>query len=139
MRFHLIMSIYVIAFSLKFYDFSASQWAVLILTVASVLFAEIINTALEKVCDTITEDYNENIKYIKDICAAAVLICAIASVTVGFFLFFDVAVFKEMYNFFFVTDIWAFVVLLLSIALSMAFILIKPECYLSFLKKTNKD
>ena len=135
MRFHLIMSIYVFAFALKFYDFSATQWCVLILTAAAVLFAEIINTALERVCDTITEDYNENIKYIKDICAAAVLIYAIASVAVGFFLFFDVAVFKEMYTFFFKTDILAFVVLLLSIALSMTFILIKPECYLGFLKK----
>lgn len=139
MRFHLIMSIYVIAFAMKFYDFSATQWAVLILTVASVLFSEIINTALECVCDTITKEYNENIKYIKDICAGAVLISAFASIAVGIFLFFDVDVFKDMYTFFFRTDIWALVALVLSIILSMTFILIKPECYLGFLKKKNSD
>ncbi len=135
MRFHLIMSIYVIAFAMKFYDFSASQWAVLVLTVSSVLVLEIINTAFECICDTITKEYNENIKYVKDIAAGAVLITALASVAVGIFLFYDIEVFKSMYNYFFVTDIWAFVVFLVSIVVSMIFILIKPECYLGFLKK----
>lgn len=135
MRFHLIMSIYVIAFAMKFYDFSASQWAVLVLTVSLVLVLEIINTAFECICDTITKEYNENIKYVKDIAAGAVLITALASVAVGIFLFFDIEVFKSMYNYFFVTDIWAFVVFLVSIVVSMIFILIKPECYLGFLKK----
>lgn len=135
MRFHLIMSIYVIVFAMKFYDFSSSQWAVLILTTSSVLVLEIINTAFERICDTITKEYNENIKYVKDIAAGAVLITAFTSVLVGIFLFFDVEVFKSMFSYFFVTDIWAFVVLLLSIVVSMVFILIKPESYLGFLKK----
>ena len=135
MRFHLIMCIYVIAFVLKFYDFSTTQWAVLMLTTSSVLIAEIINTAFERICDTITKEYNENIKYVKDISAGAVLITAIASVAVGIFLLYDVEVFKSMYNYFFVTDIWALIVLFVSIIISMIFILIKPECYLGFLKK----
>ena len=135
MRFHLIMSIYVVAFVLKFYDFSTTQWAVLMLTISSVLVLEIINTAFERICDTITKEYNENIKYVKDIAAGAVLITAIASVAVGIFLLFDIEVFKAMYNYFFKTDIWALFVLLVSIAVSLAFILIKPECYLGFLKK----
>ena len=135
MRFHLIMCIHVIAFAMKFYDFTAVQWAVLVLTVSSVLILEIINTAFERICDTITKEYNENIKYVKDIAAGAVLIAAIASVAVGIFLFFDIDVFKSMYSYFFITDIWALVVLLVSIAVSMVFILIKPECYLGFLKK----
>lgn len=135
MRFHLIMCIYVIAFVWKFYDFTTTQWAVLMLTVASVLVLEILNTAFERICDTITKEYNENIKYVKDIAAGAVLITAIVAVAVGIFLLYDVEVFKSMYNYFFVTDVWAFVVLLVSIAVSMVFILIKPECYLGFLKK----
>ena len=135
MRFHLIMCIYVIAFVLKFYDFSTTQWAVLMLTTSSVLIAEIINTAFDPICDTITKEYNENIKYVKDISAGAVLITAIASVAVGIFLLYDIEVFKSMYNYFFVTDIWALIVLFVSIIISMIFILIKPECYLGFLKK----
>ena len=135
MRFHLIMCIHVIAFVLKFYDFSTTQWAVLMLTTSSVLIAEIINTAFERICDTITKEYNENIKYVKDISAGAVLITAIASVAVGIFLLYDVEVFKSMYNYFFVTDIWALIMLFVSIIISMIFILIKPECYLGFLKK----
>lgn len=138
MRFHLIMSIYVIAFAMKFYDFNATSWAVLIVTVSMVLVCEIINTSFECICDTITKDYSKNIKYIKDISAGAVLITAIASVAVGIFLFFDVEVFKNMYDYFFHTDIWAFVLLLVSIVISMAFILVKPESYLGFLRKKDK-
>jgi len=39
---------------------------------------EIFNTAIEKVCNIVNEDYDKKVKDIKDICASAVLIFGIS-------------------------------------------------------------
>ena len=138
MRFHLVTAVFVVAFVLKFYELDAASWAVLTLTISSVWVTEIINTAIEKVCDTITKEYNKNIKYIKDICAGAVLITAFASVIVAFILLFDVNAFKDMYTYFVKTDIWALFVLIAGIILGILFVAVKPEKYLGFLRKKSE-
>lgn len=139
MRFHLVTAAFVVSFLLKFYELSACEWAVLVLTISSVLVTEIVNTAIEKVCDTITIDYNKNIKYIKDICAGAVLITAITSVCVAFIILFDVEAFCSMYNYFFKTDIWALFVLIAGIIIGVLFVAIKPEKYLKFLREKPEN
>lgn len=51
----------------------------LVLTLAStVLVAEIFNTCIEYICDAITQEYDSNIKNIKDIAAGGVLITGIS-------------------------------------------------------------
>ena len=52
-----------------------------------VIVTEMINTAIEKTVDLITEEYNEKAKVIKDIAAGAVLISAINSVVIGILVF----------------------------------------------------
>ena len=47
-----------------------------------VITVEYINTAIEKICDLISTEYNDKIKYIKDISAGFVLLQAILSVIV---------------------------------------------------------
>lgn len=138
MRFHLVTAVFVVAFVLNFYELDAASWAVLTLTISSVWVTEIINTAIEKVCDTITKEYNKNIKYIKDICAGAVLITAFASIIVAFILLFDVNAFKDMYTYFVKTDIWALFVLIAGVVLGILFVAIKPEKYLGFLRKKSE-
>jgi diacylglycerol kinase len=64
-----------------------SEWAVLALTIGLVLSMELVNTAIEAVVDLVTEDYHPLAKVAKDTSAAAVFICAIASVIVGFIIF----------------------------------------------------
>ena len=61
--------------------------AIIFLTIGMVLGIEFINTAIETLVDLVSPNYHPLAKIIKDICAGAVLICAIAAVFVGIFLF----------------------------------------------------
>ncbi|NPA09161.1 MAG: diacylglycerol kinase family protein [Chlorobi bacterium] len=73
---------------LIFYLKLSSIDTILILMVSSgVLAAEILNTAIEKICDFIHPDFDKRIGFIKDISAGAVLLMAIVSVIVGIFVY----------------------------------------------------
>ena len=63
------------------------EWLVLTLTIAIVLAAEGINTALEAVVDLASPDYHPLAKIAKDVGAGTVLLTAIAAVIVGLLLF----------------------------------------------------
>ncbi|HOZ55446.1 MAG TPA: diacylglycerol kinase family protein [Clostridia bacterium] len=59
----------------------------LLFSVFFVLFAEMLNTALETTIDLITKEYNIKAKIAKDVMAGAVLIATINSVIVGLLIF----------------------------------------------------
>jgi diacylglycerol kinase (ATP) len=63
------------------------EWLVLALTIAIVLAAEGINTALEAAVDLASPDYHPLAKIAKDVGAGTVLLTAIAAVIVGLLLF----------------------------------------------------
>ena len=63
------------------------EWAILAITIGLVLFAELINTAMELLSDLYSEEYNEKIKAIKDVTSGAVLLMSGLSVIVGFLVF----------------------------------------------------
>lgn len=63
------------------------EWLALILTIAFVLAAEGVNTAVEATVDVATSVQHPLAKIAKDVAAGSVLICAIASVLVGCLLF----------------------------------------------------
>jgi diacylglycerol kinase (ATP) len=63
------------------------EWLMLTLTIAIVLAAEGINTALEAAVDLASPDYHPLAKIAKDVGAGTVLLTAIASVIVGLLLF----------------------------------------------------
>lgn len=85
-RFHIVAAVYVFLFA-YLGEFTETQWTVLILTVAVVITAELINTAIERLCDIYTTEENKNIKFIKDVSAGAVLVCAIGAAIIALFLF----------------------------------------------------
>lgn len=58
--------------------FSATEHLIYIICVAGVFSAECANTAVERICDTLTDAYDEKIKALKDISAGAVLCWGIA-------------------------------------------------------------
>lgn len=67
--------------------FSLRAWVdflVILLSTAFVVFAEIINSAIEALCDFVEERHNEKIKVIKDMAAAAVGISMFAWLVVIF-------------------------------------------------------
>ncbi len=63
------------------------EWLVLVLTIALVLAAEGVNTAVEAAVDVATSTYHPLARIAKDVGAGTVLLCAIASVIVGCLIF----------------------------------------------------
>ena len=66
---------------------SGLEWLVLILTLALVLMAEAMNTAVEYLADACVPELHPLVEKAKDIAAAAVLICAIASLFIAAIIF----------------------------------------------------
>jgi diacylglycerol kinase (ATP) len=66
---------------------SRTEWMVLLLATAMVWITEVINTALEKTMDLISEEVHPVIKQVKDLAAAAVLVAAIMAVVIGLLIF----------------------------------------------------
>ncbi len=79
---HAVLTLVVVALSL-WLGLSPLEWAGLILTIAFVWTAEIINTALEAVVDLASPRHHPLAKVGKDVGAAAVLIAAITAILVG--------------------------------------------------------
>lgn len=78
----LLMIVAGISFSI-----SVTEWMVLLLCFAVVLGFEIINSAIEKLCDLVCPDFNLTIKKVKDMSASAVLLSAIISFIIGCIIF----------------------------------------------------
>jgi diacylglycerol kinase len=69
------------------YHISSHEWIHIILASGFVIMAEILNSAVERIADFLSPDYNKAIGTIKDICAAAVLVAAAISVVTGLIIF----------------------------------------------------
>lgn len=82
MPIHLAIAAGVIALGI-WLGLSITQWAILALTIGSVLAAELLNSGLETVVDMVSPDYHPLAKQAKDVAAGAVLLAAIVSVVVG--------------------------------------------------------
>jgi diacylglycerol kinase (ATP) len=59
----------------------------LVVCFSSVLFAEMMNTAIEATVDMITDRYHPAAKYVKDLAAGAVLVTATAAAVIGSIIF----------------------------------------------------
>ncbi len=66
---------------------SAADWRWLIVLIALVWFAELMNTAFEFLCDVVAPEYHPAVKRAKDIAAGAVLICALCAALIGALVF----------------------------------------------------
>lgn len=63
------------------------EWVAIFICIALVIAAEMINAAIEKLCDMVHKDYHPGIKIIKDISAGAVLFIAAISMVMGAIIF----------------------------------------------------
>ena len=62
-------------------------WCVVIICIGVVFAAEVLNTAIESVCDKVSEEFDPRIKVAKDAAAGAVLVLAFMSVAAGLIVF----------------------------------------------------
>lgn len=66
---------------------TAAEWAILLLAIGLVLSGEIFNTSIEQICNEITKDTCESIRFIKDAAAGAVFLLAVMAAAIGALLF----------------------------------------------------
>jgi diacylglycerol kinase (ATP) len=85
-RIHLVATILVFAAAYRF-RLSRNEVIVLVIVTGAVWSAEIFNTAIEKIMNHISPGYHHNVKCIKDLSAAAVLVTAIVAAMTGLCLF----------------------------------------------------
>jgi diacylglycerol kinase len=85
-KIHLLAAIMAIAFGFAV-NISNTEWEVIILCIAFVLSMEMINTAIEKLCNMVHKDIHPVIKSVKDITAGAVLVAAVGSLIIGSVIF----------------------------------------------------
>lgn len=77
----------IVIFGAFYFGFTRIEWLILLLTISAVIFGELLNTAIEELCDLYSLDHNSKIKKIKDISAGFVLVVSISSLIIGFILF----------------------------------------------------
>jgi undecaprenol kinase len=86
MRFHLVFSVLVIVVSV-FFSINKTEWLFILIAISGMFALELVNTAIERVVDLVTEDYHPLAKQAKDIAAGAVFIYALVSVAIGAMIF----------------------------------------------------
>jgi undecaprenol kinase/diacylglycerol kinase (ATP) len=85
-KLHLTAALIVIATGVWLH-ISITEWCLLLLCIAAVITLEMMNAAIEKLCDLIHKDFHPSIKFIKDVSAGAVLFASIISAITGLIIF----------------------------------------------------
>jgi diacylglycerol kinase (ATP) len=70
-----------------FFHIKNSEWCWIVLAIGLVWMAEIFNTAVEKLTDLVSPDYNELAGKAKDLAAGAVLMAAFTAIVIGCLIF----------------------------------------------------
>ncbi|WHY84757.1 diacylglycerol kinase family protein [Neobacillus novalis] len=86
MRIHFISSIIVLLVSFYF-SITKIEWLFILLAIGGMFALELVNTAIERVVDLVTEEYHPLAKQAKDLAAGAVLVYAFLSVAMGMIIF----------------------------------------------------
>ena len=85
-RIHLLLTVLAILLAIVLH-ISTTEWLFVLLCIANVLLAEMVNTAIEKLCDMVEKNFHPTIKLVKDISAGAVLVTALMSLITGIIIF----------------------------------------------------
>lgn len=86
MLIHFTMATLVIICAFIF-KLSKFEWIICLLLIGIVLMMELLNTAIENVCDLVTKEENKYIKIAKDTAAGSVLVISIVSAIIGLIIF----------------------------------------------------
>lgn len=83
---HLSMTVLVILAGVLF-RISTYEWIAIVFAIGLVISAEAINSAIERLADVVQPNRDERIRDVKDICAGAVLVCAMTAFVIGLIVF----------------------------------------------------
>jgi diacylglycerol kinase (ATP) len=85
-KIHIVFAIAAITLGFLL-NISHNEWLAIIVCIAFVMTMEMINTAIEKLCDVVQPGIDPRIKKVKDIAAGAVLVAAMGSLITGAVIF----------------------------------------------------
>ena len=85
-KIQLTVAIVAICFAL-YYHVSIMEWTAVLLCIGAVLSLEMLNSAVEKLCDLVQPSFHPVIKIVKDVAAGAVLFASIISVVIAALIF----------------------------------------------------
>ena len=138
MRIHTAAALYVFAFS-HFFEITRTGYAVLLLTFALVMAAELFNTVAEEITDMIAASYHPVARIIKDLAAGDVLVCALFAVGVGICLFWQPESFLRILRFF-MDRPWRIAVFLASLIAAALYVIQGPIGIRDFcMRKKNEN
>ena len=83
---HLIAAILVVLFGF-FFNITIIEWVLVVIAIALVLVAELVNSSIEAITDLITLEENKLAKIAKDTASGAVLVMAMMSILMGLIIF----------------------------------------------------
>lgn len=86
LKIHVVSAI-VVVFAGFYFRISSMEWVMLLICITLVITFELINSALEKLCDRLLPEQDMAVKYIKDVSAGAVLITCIFALIVALIIF----------------------------------------------------
>lgn len=119
-RVHLVAAFYVTIFALMGRA-SAAEGAILCVCFGLTMGAELMNTAIERLCDKQASGYDGMVRNAKDIAAAGVFVCALACVAVGLCLFLGRGLLAAALSYL-AGQVWAAALLLVSAPVALLFI-----------------
>ena len=85
-RVHILATFAVLALGF-FLQLSLIEWTIILIQIGLVWTAEIFNTALEKLVDLVSPEFNPKAGVIKDVAAGAVLVTSIIAAIIGLLIF----------------------------------------------------
>ncbi len=144
MRIHLAFTLYMYSFLLffDFFELNRLELAVLFITNALVLMAELLNTAVETTIDLMEKKYNKMAKTAKDTAAAGVLVGAVFAAAIGLALLWQPDAFSKLFKYY-STNPPMLASLVASLAVSLIYIFVGPLTIWGFLTgkppKTKKN
>lgn len=134
MRIHLSAAFFVLYTAFQI-GLTGGEIAVLFLTIGAVISLEMVNTALEKLCDFTEDKPNNHIKLVKDVAAGAVLTAAIAAVFIGFILMLKPALMEFLLRI--VTTPYLLVILIFLLIIAIVFIVLGPTGIIDKFRKNK--
>ena len=118
MRIHLCFAVYVIIAGFVT-QISSLEWIAVLICIGLVMALELLNTAIESLCDTVCPERSKGIRKAKDASAGAVLCTAVFAAAAGGLIFFRTDKIALAINFLKNHTVFALVIIFTLIPLSL--------------------
>lgn len=125
MRIHIVVAAYLLYF-VSYYRLSAIKMSLLLIVIALVMSLELVNTAVERVCNLYSTKYHRLIEIAKDVSAGAVLVASGFAVAIACFLLWEPDTMWRIVVFHCESP-ERFTLFVLTLVIAMLFIVIGPK------------